>query len=215
VLGLIIAQIPKIRSHLLAVQQNVDTETLRDLLQTLTVIAWVWANSRLRSGGGPLHIVDAPGAWRGYPFMFESWGWADAGRITVWREFYFIGLFADVCLLLLALVYTIRRFGSAHVMVSLAATLPICIFIWLNVEPWIQGKPLAFQELQSTVSFEQAREIGATWRRGFPFPYQTVFSTETMFLPWITNAALGILLSMIPYGVQRVVTRRDSRKKRS
>src|SRR5262245_57760763 len=76
----IVVRIPVIRSMLHWLQIRLGIETVHCLSINLACITWAWGNARFRAGGGPFHIVEA-GPWRGYPFMFESWGWGDGGLI--------------------------------------------------------------------------------------------------------------------------------------
>jgi hypothetical protein len=69
---------------------------VRYVLLGAILLVWVWGNLRVRTGGGPFHIVNA-GIWRGYPFMFEEWYWTQDGSGITWhREFHWLGLLADV-----------------------------------------------------------------------------------------------------------------------
>jgi len=82
------------------------------LLITIALVS-LWSNSRVRTGGGPFHIVNA-GIWRGYPFMFEEWYWTQDGSGITWhREFHWFGLLGDVFILAGVFLFARRRFRSS------------------------------------------------------------------------------------------------------
>jgi hypothetical protein len=81
---------------------------LRYVLLVAIALVSVWGNLRVRTGGGPFHIVNA-GIWRGYPFMFEEWYWSQDGRGIIWhRQFHWLGFLADLLILTGAFVFVVR-----------------------------------------------------------------------------------------------------------
>jgi hypothetical protein len=79
--------------------QTIEADTFRDILLSLTWMAWSWGNARVRLGGGPFHVVDSVGVWRGYPLMFEEWISILNPSVRTWRVVHWCGVIGDLAIL--------------------------------------------------------------------------------------------------------------------
>jgi hypothetical protein len=141
--------------------------------------------------------------------MFESWGWGDAGVITVWREFQWWGLTVDVLILIAVCVVITKRWHTRR-----AQPFPIFLglvsgaFVWLNIEPWIFGAPLSVIGPPPTAPPEQIREFYSTFTRGFPVAAADFDSTGLRTWPAVANVAIGSISWSILFAVSRALARR-------
>jgi hypothetical protein len=200
----ILTRIPSVQSILKRFQVRLGIETVHCVLLNLACITWAWGNARFRAGGGPFHIVDA-GLWRGYPFMFESWVWGDAGLITVWRDVQWLGLAADAFILIAACIAITKHWYPLRAPVfPIFLGLASATFVWLNMEPWVFGAPLTVVGPPPTASPEQMRNFVSKLTFGFPWAVADLNSTGLRTWPLVGNAALGFISWGILFAFSRV-----------
>src|SRR5262245_16553344 len=187
----ILTRIPSVRSILQRIPVRCGVETVRCLLLNLVCLIWAWGNARFRSGGGPFHIVD-PGLWRGYPFMFETWAWGDAGIITVWRDVQWWGLAIDALILLGACMAITKRWSPPRspffpVFLGFAAA----VFVWLNIEPWVFGAPLTIIGPPPAGPPGQMTDFISKMTFGFPWTTGDLNSIGVRTWPMVGNLVVG------------------------
>jgi hypothetical protein len=196
---LLISRVTAVRLVFRRLQDRFGSDLFRFLLLNVFWIAGAWANARARLGRGPFHMVDVPGVWRGYPFMYEEWIVILNPSVKICREFHWIGLIADAALLVIASFCVIRRFSNSrgHI-ISVCIAVLSGIFVWLNVEPWVDGVPITALNWP---------HLGRSWvlTYGYPFKYNSPYPHE--WHSWVLGAdlALGCIAWGILFALSRYV----------
>lgn len=176
-------------------------DSFRCLVLSVALIVWAWGNARARLGHGPLHVIDVPGVWRGYPFMSEEWIVVLNPTVKTWREFHWLGMVADIAIAAIASIWIVKRFsGSRRNTLEMFIVVLSALFAWLNVEPWVDGVPVSLR-----------RQIPGTWSAlTYGFPYSYVGPTDLEFRVWsvVLNIAIGCLAWSILFAISRVAGRK-------
>ena len=187
------------------VQQQPGIEDVRSLLLSSATVLWVWGNAQFRTGGGPFHeVVEAQ--WRGYPFLFEGWGWSDSyPNVTIWREFHWLGLVGDILLLAIACYCIVRRVPARRSnRFSLFLCMGAAVFVWLNIEPWVQGVPVTVAGTPGTSTFGNMSSYWSTLARGFPWTYWNTESISFRIWPLIGNVLIGCSGLVLLFRLSRI-----------
>jgi len=167
-------------------RQTIEADTFRDILLSLTWIVWSWGNAQVRLGRGPFHVVDSVGVWRGYPLMFEEWISILNPSVRTWRAVHWCGAIADLAILIVASLWIIRRFSeSRSVLLGVLLATLTALFVWLNVEPWIDGIPVILRWPDPGWSI---------YMRGFPWTYEGSSHTGVRGPAIVANVALGVIV---------------------
>ncbi len=204
---LLISRTTTFRFRLKQLQDRIGVDAACCFSLSLAWIVWAWGNSRARLGHGLFHMIDVPGVWRGYPFMYEEWIIILNPTVKTWREFHWLGMVADVAILSIASFWIVTRFSSSQGnMLPSFIVVPSALFAWLNVEPWVDGVPVTLRW-----------PVPGTWSDltyGYPYRYTGPSDLELRTLPLVTNIAIGCVAWVILFAILRVVAERGAARPR-
>jgi hypothetical protein len=199
---LLISRITAVRSRFKQLEDRFGVDAFRCLFLSLAWIVWAWGNARARLGHGPFHMIDVPGVWRGYPFMYEEWIIVLNPTVKTWREFHWQGMLADLATLAIASFWIVKRFsGSGRNTLAVFIVVLSALFAWLNVEPWVDGTPVTLRW-----------PVPGTWSvLTYGYPYKYVGPSDLELRAWalVMNVAIGCIAWSILFVISRVFAGRS------
>ena len=199
---LLISRIKAVRLRFVRLQDQFGVDAFSCLLLSVSWIVWAWGNARARLGHGPFHMIDVPGVWRGYPFMYEEWIIVLNPTVKTWREFHWFGMVADIVILAIASFWIVKGFSTSrgNTFVVLIVVFS-AIFAWLNVEPWVDGIPITLRWPVPGTS--------SALTYGYPYKYFGPSDLGLRTWPLVINIAIGCIAWSILFAISRVVAERN------
>ena len=134
--------------------------------------------------------------------MYEEWVVVWNPTAKTWREFHLFGMVADVAILAIASFWINKRFSrSLRNMSSVLIASLSALFVWLNVEPWVDGIPITLRWPVPGTS--------SALTYGYPYKYFGPSDLGLRTWPLVINIAIGCVAWSILFAISRVVGERN------